>query len=67
MADIKMSLPTPRAEVEQQVSILLSTERIPSNWTIRPADEDNITATHLTTGKLYEGSIQGFNEMLKGK
>jgi len=41
------------------------TELIPSNWSIKAAD-DGIEATHVITGKFFKGTIAEFNKNLKG-
>ena len=42
-------------------------EKNPSSWDIRPADEEDcIVATHTDTRRVYEGTIEGFNELLRG-
>jgi hypothetical protein len=65
MADIKMSVSTPRVE-QEQLPQLTASEKIPSNWIITPAGDD-IAAYHIVTNKQFAGTIEQFNEMLKGK
>ena len=40
-------------------------EKIPSNWTI-VADGDNVTAYNNVTRRNFSGTIQEFNELLRG-
>ena len=42
-------------------------EKNPSSWDIQPAEEEDcIVATHTDTRRVYEGTIEGFNELLRG-
>ena len=51
---------------KQEVAVLrMSKERIPSNWNIVPLEGDLIMATAISTGDVFEGTIQEFNAMLK--
>jgi hypothetical protein len=44
-----------------------SLEMIPSNWTILPADGDNIEAYNNATGRRFVGTHVDFKQILRGK
>jgi hypothetical protein len=41
-------------------------DRVPSNWDIKPLDEDTIVAVSNVTNERFEGTVQEFNKKLKG-
>lgn len=44
----------------------LASERTPADWNIVPAGDDLIEATHVTTRKVFTGTIAEFSKALKG-
>ena len=58
---------TPPAAPETKVASLANVERIPSNWTILPDDqqEAHVVATCTVSGREFKGSIADFNSFLK--
>ena len=40
--------------------------KIPSNWVITPGEGDNIVAVNNITKKTFEGSVEDFNQILRG-
>jgi hypothetical protein len=64
------SSPTPEAPTStpptvQTPTVLHQVERVPSNWEIVPLGGDTINARHSSTGRVFEGTIQEFNTLLK--
>lgn len=69
MADIKMSITPPANQPpsEPPARHLHPAERVPSSW-ILVAEEgsDKVEAKNLATGRIFNGTVAEFNQMLKG-
>ena len=59
--------PTSPAEQSGDVKPFTRAEKNPSEWDIQGTEEDGmIVATHTNTRRVFEGSIEEFNALLRG-
>lgn len=64
---VQLEIPAvdPVPPVVEKVKFLAS-ELTPADWSIVPASDDLIEATHVTTRKVFTGTIAEFSKALKG-
>jgi hypothetical protein len=55
------------AKSEPKVVVAVSFEdNTPCNWVITPEDDDIVTAVNNVTGERFTGTMEAFNEAMKG-
>ncbi len=59
--------PSMKVGIDSNVKVMLSADKIPSNWKITVIDDnDKIEANNLETRSVFSGTIAEFNKLLKG-
>jgi len=56
----------PTTLTEEEVAILVDVEKIPSNWAITSPEEGVIEAQNNVTGRIFTGTMEEFNSILRG-